>query len=132
LARWRGGPEAAHARQGARNLLEVPWNSPARRWGYAPLPDRGDHLLEALLGDPIEEQVVHRHHGSLVARRQALLFFQREQAVFGDTLGPRSQELLGALVQSSPADEGARGVGADRDGVPTARGELQDGIEGRD
>src|SRR6266540_373238 len=74
------------------DLLQVAGNPAPSRIGHRAVPDRSDHLLQALLGDLVVEHVVQGGDRGLVARGEAFLLLQSEQAVLGDALTMLTQD----------------------------------------
>src|SRR2546425_12795559 len=83
-----GALDLAEPGQRARDLAQLARRARATRgFRHAPGADRFDHPLDDDFVDGIEVHVVEGHHRGLVARREALLLLQGEQAVSGDALG---------------------------------------------
>src|SRR6266516_5407115 len=102
--------QSLKAGQQLRGLLQVARDAAARCLRDLTGADGGDHLVQPFLGHSVVVDVVHGQDRSLVARGQALLFFDGEQAVRGGLLRAFAQRLAGVFEQAPPASQRAGGV----------------------
>src|SRR6266542_1024552 len=75
------GPQAG---QDPADLLQVAWHAPPAGLRDLAAPDAVEHPVEPVGGHPVVEDVIDRHHRSLVAGGQAFLLLHGDQPALLD------------------------------------------------